>query len=333
MSFSLSHVMDSLFGPCFLFRVRREIIGLAQDYWKDPPPETPAQKKIRLDLKKKENEERALAKQIAKKAPKSTKANATSTPQKQFWVADRPQLLQRMWGAGYALPGGDELTDILMKPIGLTGEMSLMDLAAGLGGLARKMAISYGTYVTGYEMDAQLARIGMVMSVAAGKVKQATIEAYDPNNFEPVRSYDALVAREIFYKIVKKGPFFKAVSQSVKTRGHMVFTDYIIPPLLRNDPHVKAWLDYERDATPLSLPEMIGAWKINGFDVRVNEDLTEFYHHKIIEGLQQFTEFLAEHKPDPATVAFLNKELELWQKRVDALEHGLKFYRFYAIKL
>ena len=67
--------------------------------------------------------------------------------------------------------------------------------------------------------------------------------------------------------------------------------------------------------------------------MRVNEDMTPMYRHEILTNLAKFAAFLAHNHPDEETKPVVIQEIEIWGRRVAAMEHGLKFCRFYAMKV
>ncbi len=312
-------------GSEFWARIRVTLVGLAQDFWKDTaqPSVQPRAKPVPVKQSSPANAPAASSPQPARRAAAS----------KKLWYADRPQVLEKMWGDGEALPGGKELVDLLLAPLGLNKEMNVLDLSAGLGGLARKMAEEFETYVTGLETDPALARRGMTLSVNAGKSKQASIEHYDPATFTPGRHYDCIIARELFYRVIGKNKFFKTIASALKARGHIVFTDYILDPKAIKNEAVTSWMAIEPEASPLSLGEMSQSWTGLGFDMRVNEDLTPMYKRDVLKGLARFAAFLTHNIPEEETKPLVLKEIDLWERRVAAMEHGLKFCRFHAIRV
>ncbi|MDD3183559.1 MAG: class I SAM-dependent methyltransferase, partial [Alphaproteobacteria bacterium] len=251
----------------------------------------------------------------------------------QVWNADRVGVLEKLWGEGHALPGGDAYLTALSSPLGINSDMSVLDLGAGLGDLARLLVDEYKTYVTGMEADGTLAARGMVMSIASGKSKTASIVPYDSVNFTASRKFDCIFAREIFYKTIGKDKFFKAIDASIKTGGgQIVFTDYILDPVAREKPAIVQWLKRENGAAPLSSIEMIKQWKGMGYDLRVAEDQTDAYRAMILTGLKNLVDFMIMNRPDIPTKLIVVREVDLWVRRVEAFGQGLKYYRFFGIR-
>jgi len=314
--------------------LKAALVGLARDYWKDAPweglsfpwmgrgrtgPIPPAA--LRPDVEE----------ELPAPPPFQDVADETAA-MKCIWVADIVQVIEKIWGAGHVLPGGDDYIDNLTVPLGLNEEMSVLDLSAGLGGAARRLADLYGCYVTGFETNPVLAARAMVMSIAAGKSKKASVLPYDPAEFAFSRKYDCVIARELFFRVLGKEKFFAAVHMSLKKRGgQLVFTDFVLDPSLREGPAISAWLSMERNASPMAVAEIKATWQKMGCDLRIAEDQTELYKKNIFEGMKNLTLFLTRHAPDSETKALLSEQLAFWERRLAAMEKGLKYYRFYGI--
>ncbi len=327
MGSPLSVLFKSPEAQVRLLRLRVSLVGLARDFWKDAPFDW----SFGFSQKSKETLATKAANKVAKEISGATAPATPAGPQP--WSGDRIQVIERMWGEGHAFPGNDNYIDSLVTPLGMNKEMSILDLSAGLGGMARKIAADFGSYVTGLEVDSTLASRGMIMSIAAGKAKQATITAYNPETYEPTRKYDCVFARELFYKVVAKEKFFKAIAGSLKSGGgQLVFTDYLLDSVSRAKPAIRQWFEREPNAAPLTLPETIKYWKGFGFDLRVAEDQTDLYHTEILKGFTSLVEHINMNVPDRETKLLLLREIDLWAQRIHAFKGGLKYYRFYGIK-
>lgn len=306
------------------------IAGLALDLWADGkewPFVGPSKRKAKDSVV-------SAAKPATIKKNDAAQEDLTPQPiEITEWNPDRVQVIERLWGEGRALPGDESYLDSLTSQLGLTHESSVLDLSAGFGDMARFIAERYKTYVTGLEQDQFLAARGMIMSIAAGKSKQASVTPYDPVIFDAARKYDCVIAREIFYKIIGKEKFFQVVNSSIKSGGgHLVFTDYVVEAAARSKPAVVKWLDFERDAVPMALIEIVKTWKQAGYEVRVMEDQTQLYKTMILKGLADFVAFAEIHKIGLASQMTIAEEITPWTKRLAAFQQGLKYYRFHAIK-
>src|SRR5947207_639404 len=81
-------------------------------------------------------------------APRAPPAEGASQASPAVPPLSRMTVAQWLWGDGYLMPGGPDFVLELVKPFGLTPAMSTLDLSAGLGGPARAIAQTFGTYVT-----------------------------------------------------------------------------------------------------------------------------------------------------------------------------------------
>jgi cyclopropane fatty-acyl-phospholipid synthase-like methyltransferase len=249
------------------------------------------------------------------------------------WHALPGEIAEKMWGESDILPADEAVTDMLIKPIYLTKEMSLLDLTAGLGGRLRRTSEEFSIYTTGLELDAAIAARGMELSVVGGKAKHAPITAYTPDTFAIGRRFDCIIARELFYQIADKPKFLVAVVACAKSKARISFTDYILEPGSANRPGIKAWQAFEPNARPLGVAEVVKAWAKVGVDLTVHDDQTALYAKEVVAGFKRLEEFLdSGARPDPETKKGIRRELEIWALRMAALEHGLKFYRFFGIK-
>lgn len=251
---------------------------------------------------------------------------------KPLWNATRIEVAERLWGKGFSTPGGAEHISYLVKPMGLNPAMSALDLSAGLGGASRTMAQQFGCWVTGLESSPPLAKAGMERSHMAGLDKRAPIEAYDPENFNFPKRVDGIVYKEGLFTVRDKEQLFDGIEAALKPRGHLLITDYILGPK-PNRVVVAGWADKEPLEPNLwSLEQMQNAFAQRNLDLRIAEDITDTHRHLILTALQGFTQVLEQYALAHDTKVAVMDEIELWARRVAALDSGLRCYRFYALK-
>src|SRR5579863_7206313 len=142
---------------------------------------------------------------------------------------DRLTVSQWLWGAGFNIPGAEGHLLELVKPFALNPAMSMLDVAAGLGGPARAIAHSFGTYVTALERDPELARRGMEMSVLQGMQKRAPVSVYDPDKLQ-LRTglYDCILGQQATYTVGDREKFLRGLIMALKPRGQLLLTDFVI---------------------------------------------------------------------------------------------------------
>ncbi|MDD4617170.1 MAG: methyltransferase domain-containing protein [Alphaproteobacteria bacterium] len=301
--------------------LRQHIVGIAQDFWKDGTWSTPVSASV--------HDEYTI--QVVDSPPQEEVAS--SPPPPPHWHAAPGEISEKMWGKGRVTPADDEISDLLIKPLNLTKDMSVLDLSAGLGARMRRATQHFGVYVTGLEPDPDIAARGMKMSTAAGKRKKDSITAYDPMNFVDTHKYNCILARETFYRVPDKKKFIETIVKCCKSVAQISFTDYILNPEFKNQPAIMAWKAFEEGADPCSLVEMAELWAKNGISLRVHDDQTEMYMAEVKRGLIRFEKYLeSSAKPDAETKKAIEKRIKTWAHRMSAMEQGLRFYRFYGQK-
>jgi len=251
---------------------------------------------------------------------------------KPLWSATRIEVAERLWGTGFNTPGGHDHIPYLVKPLGLNPAMSVLDLSAGLGGTSRVMAGKYGCWVTGLEASPLLAKEGMQRSIKEGLEKKAVIEAYDPERFSYPKRVDAIVYKEGLFTVRDKEQLFDGMELTLKPRGQVLLTDYILGPQ-GNRQAIAGWAEKEPQEPNLwSLEHMQNAFAQRNLDLRIHEDITDTHRHLILSAIQAFVAVLEQYALAPQTKLAVMEEIELWARRVAAMEAGLRCYRFYALK-
>lgn len=250
-----------------------------------------------------------------------------------LWTASRIKVAETLWGGDFTSPGGVEHTAMLVKPFGITSAMSILDMAAGLGGVARTIAKDYKAWVTGMEASPLLANIAQERSVKGGFAKSAPVEAYDPEHIKLTRRYDGIFAKEAFFTVRNKDQLFNNITQSLKPGGQLVFTDYCVEHTDLNNPGLVSWMQKEPIPPTLwSVEQVIKALRARKLDVRTNEDMTLVQKQLILRSLGHFLQHLNAHTLDLETKKAVLDEVELWARRVKAFDSGLRVYRFYCMK-
>jgi len=244
-------------------------------------------------------------------------------------------LIQSVWGEGLVSPGSPEFLLYLVKPLGLSPAMSLLDFGAGLGGTARLVVDRFGVWVTGLERNPRFVEAGKELSKTAGMEKKAALVAVDLEapNFGG-RSYDCFFSKETLFTIPDKTALFAAIEESTKETGQILFTDFVIEEQGKQSEAIAAWAASEPLKPHLwSAADYESMLAKHNFEVRIAEDITKEYHDMIIRAWADYTA-RTEGKPVNRAVAHaLVEEIELWTRRVQALDSGqLWVYRFFAMK-
>jgi SAM-dependent methyltransferase len=250
------------------------------------------------------------------------------------WETPRTRIAQLVWGAGFDKPGGPPHVMELIKPFGLDPSKSMMDFGTGLGGAARMISKECDVWVTAYEGDPELSRAAKQLSIIAGLDRKADIQRYVANEFDlSPNSFDCILSHEALHLFESKYDILASLQKGLKSRGQLSMTDFVLGQgIAPNDSRLRAF-----QATPLDLwrpdqyEQRLG--EVN-LDLRITEDITDNYRKMILQGWMNFAQgdqtTFATAKAHPGAVI---AELNLWTKRLEALEKGLlRVVRFYAIK-
>lgn len=250
----------------------------------------------------------------------------------------RVDVLQRLFGPGFVTPGGPEHAIEMVKPFGLTPVHSVLDLSAGLGGGAAAIVQRFGVWITGYEMDPELADWAPATIATLKGGDHVTVREFTPDTLSlRPRSFDCVVTRESLYGVRDRAGLLKTIHTVLKDWGQAVITDYVLPQADAPAESVTSWLESE-DLTykPWSKVEYEKAFGDLGFDVRVMEDRSEEHRRHIRDHFARFVDGLDGKDPlagDPAHREALIAEAERWARRAALLESGdLALYRFFLIK-
>lgn len=251
------------------------------------------------------------------------------------WSAARVKVSELIWSDGFSFPGGSEHVLMLVKPMGLNKEKTMLDLNSGLGGAARVIAKAFGTYVTGMDASPTLAQAGMAASEKAGLGKKAVIESYDPLTvILPQRKFDAVFARLVFLPLENKKRLLAQVEQALKPGGQLMFLEFALGSPNAKSPALDAWVKGEdHPPLPITIDAYAEELKALKMDVRVAEDMTAEFRTLVLEGWARLAQELKPKSLSPEEAKGLTHEVELWSRRIAAFDAGdLRVARLYAIK-
>lgn len=262
-------------------------------------------------------------------APRSEPIKRNGKP---LWSATRIQVAQRLWGMGFIGPGAADYVPQMIRPLAPNKTMSFLDYGAGLGGMGQTIAKTYGAWVTGLEASPLLAETAMKVATKLEVQDRAIVDFFDPDRPTLDRRYDAIVSKEYFYTRPNKEHTFKVLCNSLKAGGQILFTDYVV--MQQGDLMLLSqWCANEPIQPYLStMDDMVGILEGNNLDVRINEDITATQIQQIGHALVEFQKHLTNVQMDPETKAAVTEEIELWARRKQALDGGLKLVRFHALK-
>lgn len=242
----------------------------------------------------------------------------------------RIDLLQKLWGDGFSLPGGAPFATGIAAVAKIPTGASCLDLAPGLGGGMRAVAQMTNARLTGIESDRELAQAAAAFSAAAGLAETAAIR---PASFDGMGEEDfgepgqnaAVFMRETMFAVEDRAQMLASIHRSLQQDGSLILTDFIID----SDPDrpisqaVAHWRAAEPDgADPWTEEEYREALEAQHYKIERFSDITAKYLPLVKEGLKRFHDCLQNAKLPPETVPILMREGNLWLARNQALESG-----------
>ncbi len=241
---------------------------------------------------------------------------------------------ERVWGKDQIVPGGPDYVSTFLDGAKLKPGTLLLDLAAGLGGCGRAIAVELDAVVEGLETDEAVAKIGAARAAHLALDKQAPISHYLAHNpFLRVDRYDCVYAHEAFFRILDKGNLFTEVRKSLKEEGDFIFSDLIYGNAGDESASaIKAWAASETEVPdPWTADRYRSELAEIGFEIVAFEDETALYQGMIREGWEAFAGTLDDRTINRRFVDIMMHEAKIWQCRTAAIKAGhLRFLRVHA---
>ncbi len=254
-------------------------------------------------------------------------------PNSRIWPVERVNVAEMVWGRGFIGPGSPELVLALVRPLGLDSTKTMLELGAGLGAAAQTIAETTGAAVTGLNGDPLLARLGMDRMLEAGLGETLSISLYDPERLTLDRRFDAILARECFFTVLRKDELFDALQTGLKPRGRLLFTDYVMKHSGGGGRIIDSWRHGEPQMPhPWTIAQVVERLQNQHFDVRTAEDITDQHRSQILAGWERLTEILPHRRLEPVIQELMLREGEIWMRRIAALDTGdVRLYKFHAL--
>src|SRR5690606_20383156 len=169
--------------------------------------------------------------------PKSTSAAPTAPaaipqekPAEALPPLTRVELVQKLWGEGFSLPGGEAFALRVARAATPPKNALCLDLAPGLGGGMRAVALALGVRINGIECDPELAEAAA--SLSSGVEDSAPIRgAYDGlgrEDFEPAGGHAASFMREAMFAVEDRERMLAAMHESLTEDGSLILTDFVV---------------------------------------------------------------------------------------------------------
>jgi len=244
----------------------------------------------------------------------------------------RYRLWSRLYGEGFTMPGGQEITTQILKFAGVEKAQAVLDMAAGLGGTARTAALQFGATVMGLEPDADIADLGMKLSEIRGLEARVPISSYDPETISlSDRAYDIIVMRERLFTMKAREHVLTEMAKALKSGGKIVLTDLILShrdkakgqavQSIFNDVGGEAW----------TLGDLYDVVQRHGLQLRMFRDETEGYRRLLVDSWSSFSNNITKETLDRAFVDVLMTEAEMVKRRIAAVNSGGLRYAYFEL--
>lgn len=260
-------------------------------------------------------------------------AGRPERPTKERWTETRIAVAQLLFGDGMVTPGGVDALRGLIDPAELEPDQTIVEIGAGLGGLARFIAAGSGARVLAFDEDIALAEAGMALSIQAGLQRQAPVERSRLDDI-PVKPGGAVrvVAKEVFVTVRHKVPLFRKLAKVLRPGGELSFTDYLFCGTDRYSPEIAIWYAHEpKPVYPIAPHQLESQLNDAGFAIRATEDVTDRYRAAIVQAFAAVAGKLKDAGEMGRVYSeWLISEGDLWTRRSAILETGdirIKRYR------
>lgn len=249
---------------------------------------------------------------------------------------------EMLWGEGYVTPGGKHFIDLWGQQLSLNKEKSTAFLGAGLGGQARELNLSTGSWVNCFERHPELVEASADQSMMAGLAKKVPSQYYDPETFELEASkFNAIVAKEEFTSVQNKQHAIEATSAGMKVGGLFMFTEYVAASENLDADRLMAMFG-DQSGTPglWTEAQFVESLESAGLDIHVNEELSDQYVTFINGAWADFQSIVDKIKNSDETdmekaslLKMIGISAEQWTHLAMALDSGdVQLRRFLARK-
>lgn len=239
--------------------------------------------------------------------------------------------LEAAYGEGMMSEGGAEGIESMFSGIDLHNKKAL-DIGSGLGGVAKYLAQTYNTSVTGIDVNSWMIdeSIRRTPPSLQEHVRFLKIESNSNWDFED-KSFDIIYSKGVFTHISNKDQTLQESKRLLKEGAPFVFTDWLSSEDKHWGPNIQRLVELERlELHPESESSYIKILESNGFRVEsIRDEASDYrkYYTQIIANLKSL-----QKSSNAAFIPFdIAASVEGYEAILRAIEEGeLRVLRFVA---
>ena len=240
------------------------------------------------------------------------------------WTRERAYVAQLVFGAGCHSPSIGPRTSEMIASLGLTSEMTALELGSGLGSGSLTIAQASGAWIDGIEPDKSLAQEARKFNEGTKfKDKIGISESLQDNSDIQRHRRDAVLCRESLHRFGDPKQIMTSVCELMKPTGQLILTDFVLVDGVEEE-QLQSWIDIS--------PEPMQLWTLDqlrelldgcGFEVHSARDETEEYTGTILQALHAFATGLGDQPLPVHWREWVMVEVEYWARLVAMFENKL----------
>lgn len=248
------------------------------------------------------------------------------------WDLDRIKVSEAVWGQGEVGPSAAHFLPPLLPTLGLDPAMTAIEVGSGLGSVSRKMHMNSGVYTIGFEPDPLLLEKSQELALHWGLRRKTR---FNPLNlrkpeFEGVRSntINCVVMHSTVTQVASIPKLFSTLTDLMAPGARFLLADYFVTEENGDVRAMKKWTGLQPGPTfMIPVTELKTCLQELGFEIHVDEDLTEPFRDYVRAAWEEFLKGVSEgaYPLDELGPALL--ESTRWMAGARALKVGGLQYR------
>jgi sarcosine/dimethylglycine N-methyltransferase len=161
----------------------------------------------------------------------------------------------------------------LAKLVGITADMSVLDIGSGVGGPARFLAETYGCRVTGVDLSDSFVEAARYLTARTGQSDRISFQTANALNLPFNGStFDVVLLQHVAMNIADRPSLYKEIRRVLKSVGRFATFDVV---LNNGDPHYPVpWARTPVTSFLLTAPATRDAIEVAGFRTLISQDDT-----------------------------------------------------------